>query len=106
MWGAAKGAVGRLLIMWVRQRPGRPLAAGVLLLLTSVTRKFMTSLFMSSFDTLTCASLDSQASLVMVFLLDVVGGMVLPASALKVNGCCGCRVEDWNEDWNGESQFP
>jgi hypothetical protein len=47
----------------------------LLLLPTSVTRKFMTSLFMSSFDTLTCASFDSHASDVMVFLLDV-GGML------------------------------
>jgi hypothetical protein len=45
--------------------------------LTSVTRKFITSLFMSSFDTLTAANLASHASAEMVFL-EAVGGM-LPA---------------------------
>jgi hypothetical protein len=50
----------------------------------------MTSLFMSSFDTLTCASLDSHASPLMVFLLDVVGGMVAAACELMkaASSCC------------------
>lgn len=59
-----------------------------MLLLTSVTKKFMTSLFMSSFDTLTWPSFDSHASVLMVFLL-AVGGML--TGLLHWGPVCACE---------------
>jgi hypothetical protein len=56
----------------------------LLLAVTSVTKKFMTSLFMSSFATLTAASLASHCSLLMLFLLAVVGGMGAEGRATSV----------------------
>jgi hypothetical protein len=57
---------------------------------TSVTRKFMTSLFISSLDTLTCDSFASHASDEMVFL-DAEGGMAT-SKADPTLACCLAAV--------------